>query len=120
MIIYQQMSTTKVPKSSETYVCEPCDYTTCRKSQYTRHLSTDKHQMNCFSTNFNNLVPKSSKPLICNNCNKCYKERSGLWRHNQTCKPITTNTDTSNNFVIDKELVMSILKQNADIIKENS
>jgi hypothetical protein len=32
-------------------------------------------------------------------------------------KPIA---DPSNNFVIDKELVMSILKQNADIIKENS
>jgi hypothetical protein len=28
--------------------------------------------------------------------------------------------DASNNFVIDKELVMSILKQNTDIIKENS
>jgi hypothetical protein len=112
------MSTTKVPKSSVSYVCEPCYYTTCRKSQYNRHLSTDKHQTNCFSTNSNNLVPKSSKPLICNNCNKGYKERTGLWYHQQKCnQPIK---DASNNFVIDKELVMSILKQNSDIIKENS
>jgi hypothetical protein len=115
------MSTTKVPKSSVTYVCQPCDYTTCRKSQYTRHLSTAKHQTNCFSTNSNNLVPKSSKPLICTNCNKGYKERTGLWYHQQKCfPPIVANTDASNNFVIDKELVMSILKLNTDIIKENS
>ena len=114
------MPTTKVPKSSVTYVCEPCDYTTCRKSQYNRHLSTDKHNTNCFSTNSNNLVPKSSKPLICNNCNKGYKERTGLWYHQQKCTPIIATKDASNNFVIDKELVMSILKQNADIIKENS
>ena len=115
------MSTTKVPKSSVTYVCQPCDYTTCRKSQYTRHLSTAKHQTNCFSTNSNNLVPKSSKPLICTNCNKGYKERTGLWYHQQKCyPPIVANTDASNNFVIDKELVMSILKLNSDIIKENS
>jgi hypothetical protein len=115
------MSTTKVLKSSATYVCQPCDYTTCRKSQYTRHLSTDKHQTNCVSTNSNNLVPKSSKPLICSNCNKGYKERTGLWYHQQKCyPPIVANTDASNNFVIDKELVMSILKLNSDIIKENS
>ena len=121
MNIYQQMSTTKVPKSSVTYVCEQCDYTTCRKSQYNRHLSTEKHKTNCFSTNSNNLVLKSSKPLICTNCNKCYKERTGLWYHQQKCyPPIVANTDASNNFVIDKELVMSILKQNSDIIKENS
>ena len=119
------MPTTKVPKSSKTFVCETCSYTTCRESQYNRHLSTDKHKITCFSTNSNNLVPQSSKPLImCATCNKCYKERTGLWYHKQkckpTCQPIITHTDASNNFVIDKELVMSILKQNADIIKENS
>jgi hypothetical protein len=85
-------------------------------------LSTEKHKTNCFSTNSNNnLVPKSYKPLICTNCNKGYKERTGLWYHQQKCNsPIFANTDSSNNFVIDKELVMSILKQNSDIIKENS
>ncbi len=55
-----------VPKSSEKYFCEICDYTTSRKSQYTRHLSTDKHKM---VVNGSDLVPKSSNPFRCN-CGK--------------------------------------------------
>ena len=31
-------------KSSKKYHCEICDYFTSRKSQYARHLLTDKHK----------------------------------------------------------------------------
>jgi hypothetical protein len=71
-------------------------------------------------TNDVNLILKTPTTYSCD-CGKTYKYRQGLSLHkkkcNQTCK---LNQDASNNFVIDKELVMSILKQNADIIKENS
>jgi hypothetical protein len=70
-------------------------------------------------TNDVTLIPKSPTIHSCI-CGKTYKYRQGLALHKKKCNPIVTNTDTSNNFVIDKELVMSILKQNADIIKENS
>ena len=33
-----------VPESSGKYICDICDYSTCRKSQYNRHLTTDKHK----------------------------------------------------------------------------
>ncbi len=33
-----------VPKSSKLLYCKLCDYKTCRKSQYERHLLTDKHK----------------------------------------------------------------------------
>ena len=32
-----------VPKSSKKFVCACCDYSTSRKSQYSRHLLTAKH-----------------------------------------------------------------------------
>ena len=32
-----------VPKSSKKFVCTCCDYSTSRKSQYSRHLLTAKH-----------------------------------------------------------------------------
>jgi hypothetical protein len=57
-------------------------------------------------------MPEIAAKFICNNCNKCYKERSGLWRHKKTCKPIT---DTGNNFVLDKELVMMLIKENSEL-----
>ena len=35
-----------VPKSSKLFCCEKCDYASSRYSQWTRHLSTDKHKVN--------------------------------------------------------------------------
>ncbi len=38
------MADKKVPKSSKIFFCKICDYNTSRKSQYERHLTTDKHK----------------------------------------------------------------------------
>jgi hypothetical protein len=79
-------STIKVQKSSISYTCETCDYSSSRQSQYNRHLETDKHLKRINSTKFNDLVQKSSHATFdCINCNKSYKERTGLWRHKKTC-----------------------------------
>ena len=104
----------KTEKLTKTYQCELCDFDTSNSTDYTRHIRTRKHKQR---TNVNQFTEKNAEQFICSACNKCYKARNGLWYHQQKCKPIV---DVSNNFVIDKELVMTILKQNADIIKENS
>jgi hypothetical protein len=79
------MSTNLVPKSSNIFYCEICDYTTSRESQYIRHLTTAKHIFQGKSTIFNKKVPKSSNVFNCV-CGKQYKERSGLWRHKKICE----------------------------------
>ena len=38
------MANNLVPKSSNNYICELCDYYTSRKSQYDRHILTSKHK----------------------------------------------------------------------------
>jgi hypothetical protein len=101
-------------KTSNKFVCEKCDYETCRQSQYDMHLLTAKHLKTT------EKLPKTSKQFICKICEKIYKEPSGLWRHKKKCNQNnTTNNifDSSNNheFVFDKEFVMSILKQNAEL-----
>ena len=105
--------TEKTPKSPKIYHCELCNLSTSSSKDYKTHLSTQKHKM---MSNDATLIPKCPTIHSCN-CGKTYKYRQGLSLHKKTCKPIQ---DASNNFVIDKELVMSILKQNSDIIKENS
>ena len=104
-------------KNAIIYECIVCDFKCIKKHNYIKHLLTSKHQIR---TNTNEKEPKNAAEYSCD-CGKKYKHASSLWNHHNKCvfisKPIT---DTSNNFVIDKELVMSILKQNADIIKENS
>jgi hypothetical protein len=57
-------------------------------------------------------MPENASQFICNTCNKCYKERSGLWRHAKICK---TSVDTCNNNVVDKELVMLLIKENSEL-----
>jgi hypothetical protein len=58
-----------VPKSSEKFYCDFCDYSSCRKSQYDRHLTTDKHKKrendSKMVENDSILVPKSSNGYEC-------------------------------------------------------
>jgi len=107
----------KMPEKAKLYECIACDFKCSKKHNYDTHLMTSKHKKRTNLNGLNDLMPKNAVQFICNKCNKCYKARNGLWYHQQKCQPIA---DASNNFVIDKELVMTILKQNADIIKENS
>ena len=113
MIVYQLMTTKKKLKNADTYECKVCDFITCKNSNYIQHCSTTKHQKRLLSTNINNLMPENADQFICNKCNKCYKERSGLWRHSKTCKPVID--PVNNNNVVDKELVMLLIKENSEL-----
>jgi hypothetical protein len=104
----------EMPENASKYHCKTCDFNTHNYTNYERHIITRKHN---HMTNVNQFTEKHDAKFICNKCNKCYKARNGLWYHNQKCQPIV---DVSDNFVSDKELLMSILKQNSEIIKENS
>jgi hypothetical protein len=69
-------------------------------------------------TNDDNFVPKNAELYICNNCNKCYKYRQGLSLHKKKCPtaaPAPATPDVSNNYVVDKELVMLLIKENSDL-----
>ena len=105
-----------VPKSSKLYECKLCDYTTSRNSQYMRHLLTNKHKI---LTNTDGKVQKNT--FTCD-CGKTYKHRQSLHNHKQICKingtkynENTQNYKSTDNFVIDKELVVNIMKQNHEL-----
>ena len=97
------------PKNPSKYKCDVCDFVSCNYKDYKRHIGTRKH---VHRTNLNDFTQTNPKQFTCINCNKCYKARNGLWYHQKTCKPIT---DTGNNFVLDKELVMMLIKENSEL-----
>jgi hypothetical protein len=109
------------------FYCKYCDYGTCRKSSYDDHLLSAKHQK---LTNGNIMEPCGNANLqkICNskhsceNCEKEFKNRSGLWKHKQKCVTIeyTVETTIQKNEITDKELIMMVVKQNTELMKENS
>jgi len=109
------MSTDLSPKIPNLFECINCDYITCNKKDFNKHLTTDKHKNTQKSTNFNKKSPKIPKPFLCE-CGKLYKERTGLWKHKKVCNNNLINTDD----ISDKELIMMLLKQNSELITQNS
>ena len=43
-IIYLHMLTENLPKNPNKFYCENCNFNTCRKSHYEKHLLTQKHK----------------------------------------------------------------------------
>jgi len=94
------------------YQCNCCDYNTVSLKDFNKHILTPKHK------NRTNLEQKSSQipnAYVCKTCNKIYKARNSLWYHEKKCAP------QKDNETIDKDsLIMMLIKQNAELIKEQS
>ena len=106
-------------ESSGKFHCISCDYCTCRKSQYTRHLLTRKHKTtDKILTNIAIISSESSKPLFQCHCGKNYKHRQSLFNHKKNCDTyVTENVEkcSENSIVsLDKDDIIKYL------IKENS
>jgi hypothetical protein len=101
------------------FTCNLCDYNTCRRSQYDRHLKTTKHIKLQKSTNCTNKY-------VCKMCDREYKDRSGLWKHNKNCNETTQlikiqntikqnmNMNTPEVFNQDEYKIIDILKENME------
>ena len=111
-----QNDTKKVPKSSKIFVCKLCDYSTSRKSQYERHLLTQKHKNKENDTNDTKKVPKSSTGFQCT-CGKFYLQKQNWYRHRKNCKFLEENNeeDNYNNNDKSKELIVKLVEENSDI-----
>jgi len=104
------MSTELSPKIPLKFVCESCDYITCNKKDYNKHLLTAKHKNHSKSTFINQKSPKIPNLFVCE-CGRNYKERSGLWRHKKTCDEEKQDSSEPS----DKELIMMLIKENSDL-----
>ncbi len=102
------------------YHCEACDYKCSKKYNWNKHISTLKHTMAMSS---NGKMAKNGKKwqgemFICENCKKEYNDRSGLWRHKKKCsntKEMTETNEKCNEEPSDKELIMMLIKENAEL-----
>ena len=110
----------KSQKVAKIFYCNFCDYTTCKKTDFQKHLSTEKHLK---SENDSKMVVNDSEKsqkiahFICK-CGKIYKYDSGFYRHKKTCHEITDKTDIKNdNAVSDKELIIMLINQNKELME---
>ena len=106
------MTTGKAKKNEKIFCCNYCYFNTSKKTDFARHLSTQKHKNNVSTTDDN---AKNEKKYICENCDKEYNDRAGLWRHKKKCQE--TNIEASKDDTADKELIMMLVKQNTELLE---
>lgn len=86
------MNDSKVAGVAKNYYCEICDYNTCKRSNYMKHLQTSKHLKLTYTD------PKKAltiKDHICS-CGKAYKHKQSLYNHKKICSFILNNEQTKN------------------------
>jgi len=125
------METKKSLKKSPNYSCNICDYNTCKKSDYDKHIVTRKHNgMVTMETKETKKSPKVAQHNMCYKCNKKYNTRSGLWKHDKKCNVNKNvilndteievdgdNTDKETNQVVTKDMFMELINDNKEMIK---
>jgi len=98
-----------------TFICDHCNYNCNKKTNYLRHLTSEKHKKN---------VNKIAKCNVCEHCNKEFTTQSGLWKHRKKCVIVENNTvdkktvhenkvSITNN--IPMELILEVIKQSKEI-----
>ena len=96
------------------YSCEKCDFNTCNKNDYNRHLLTKKHKsvdFQCFS------MEKTQKNSFACECGKSYKDNSGLWRHKKKCTNTNNNEPELKIQELTPDAILNILNQNSEFQK---
>jgi len=104
----------KSPKVAKKFYCEFCHYITSKKSDFVKHLSTDKHKK---GDNGSKMVVNGSKksPKVAEYkciCGKMYKYDSGYYRHKKNCNKNNTN---DNEILALTNLVVNVVKQNQEL-----
>jgi hypothetical protein len=103
------------------YKCDKCDYYTCNKFDYNKHLETDKHKMILKDSKKSQNV--ATDGFTCD-CGKTYKHHSNLCRHKKNCMSKCQLNMSSTSDIIDhemsnetnyKEIIFQLIKQNKEM-----
>ena len=112
----------KHQKTKKKYACKKCDYFTCKKTDYKRHLETTKHTI--LTNTYKIPTPKKHTCM----CGKQYTHRQSLYTHRKKCSTIGEKFEEKPENKKETELVnpenitkllKTILQKNDIILQEN-
>ena len=108
------MITENTQKNSLNFECINCNFKTCKKNDYKRHLLTDKHKR----LQNNDKSGVENKKYICE-CGREYKYRQGLYNHRKTCKGEKKETAIIENEenVDYKSMFLEMINENKELRK---
>jgi len=112
------MEQKKREKTSDSFVCEICDFRCSYKSDYNRHRLRPKH-LNFIQGNeieIKNIKKREKKQahFACDTCDKYFMTKSGLWKHNKLsgCVSLSNVTETNKTEPNVINIIMEVVKQN--------
>lgn len=107
----------KLAKTCLKFYCEKCDYTTSKKSSWTSHLMTIKHN-NTQMLHTDPVKLALVKPYKCM-CGKTFKHHQSYYRHKSKCTftdtSLTKDTTIETISMIVKSIVPEIIKELTNI-----
>mgnify|MGYP001353762738 CR=1 FL=1 len=89
------MADKKNAKNAKNYICKTCDFISKNKTDFNRHIETQKHKM------LTNAYMDNRQIYKCE-CGKLYKQRQSLSRHKKRCKIILNETNEIKQSKMDK------------------
>jgi len=103
------------------FECKDCDYKTCNRKDFKKHLDTKKHKFNKCN-NYNKCINLSPQRNMVCVCGKSYNHRASLYNHKKNCKIVLPSDMGENTIVGDKinittEMFMKLMNDNQDMIK---
>jgi len=117
------MDNEKTPKNAKEFICEFCDFTCCKNSDWERHIIRQKHINN---VNDKNKTQKNAACYVCL-CGKAYQHSSGLSRHKklEKCEILNKNIENieekyesihqDNKIEEIKEIMRYLMKENSEM-----
>jgi hypothetical protein len=112
--------------------CLICNFKCFKNIDWKRHINTTKHKTRTNMNNVEQKPPKNSEfVFVCQKCNKGYNARNSLWYHNKKCKvnesivnemndKIPHETNIVNETIDKDQLILMLIKQNSELIKETT
>ena len=106
------------PITPKIFVCEICTISCNKKSDWNRHIQTNKHIINQ-KGGFGNILATPATPFICE-CGKKYTDRTGLWKHKKKCCigaviTIPTEPDPEPEQLNNNDLITYLINENKDL-----
>jgi hypothetical protein len=98
------------------FECKICNFLSCNKKDYNRHLMTRKHNI---LVNANNFTPKTPINVFKCDCGKEYKHEPSLYKHKNKCQynQLSTIIPVDQNSLTAK-LIELVMSKNQDFITE--
>ena len=106
----------KMPKNASHFLCEECDFTCYKLSNYDKHLLTSKHKNRTKLNDLEHKMPKNAEGLFQCDCGKKYTARNSLWYHKKKCQITTASmVEYNHNNPSENDLIMLLIKENSEL-----